>query len=90
MAGSKLKTMKECCSSLKQRYIRYTVVKFKNKKFGVLDRNHYNFISQNQLPIARDNFQGILEFGQMSLDKAKKLCKNLNKRVSDTEFEEIK
>lgn len=80
----------DCCR--KEPYVRYAVVEFENKTYGVLDKNQYHIIINNDYTkdISRDEHSIILEMGQISKHQAIKLCKKLNKEVKDTTFKEIK
>ena len=74
-----------CC--LKQEYIRFEVVKFTNKTYGVIDNHHGNFLSlEGEELISRDDFKNILKLGQGSIGQARKKAFNLNKLVKQTQW----
>lgn len=87
---AKKTTSLDCCR--KEPYVRYVVVEFGNKTYGVLDKNQYNIVVNhpNIKSVSRDEHSYILEMGQGPKQTAVKLCKKLNKEVSATTFEEIK
>lgn len=81
----------ECIGGLKQKYLRYSVIKFNNGKFGVVDRNQYHIVHvDGDKIIDRNSTELILEAGQMSRAKAIKLAKERNKKEDAVQFTEIK
>lgn len=83
-------TLKDCCLSIKQEFVRYVVVKFTNKKFGVLDRTHHQLLDVNNFKfIDRNDNHTILVSGQTTDKRAKEIVKLLNKEHKDTQFTEI-
>lgn len=81
----------ESCCAEKQPYIRYAVIEFTNKTFGVLDKDRYHIVShQNGFhTYDRNDHQYVIELCQTTLPIAKKLAKKLNKQVKDVTFTEI-
>ena len=78
------------CPSAKQKWVRFKVVKFSNNKYGVVDNLRYELIdSAFQVGVNREDTNRIIETCQMTLDKAKKLCKTMNKNYNATQFQEI-
>ena len=84
------KTIDLCCR--KEPYVRYTVVKFENETYGVLDkdRDHLICIENDNQSIDRAEPERVLKEGQTTLSKAKKIVKKLTKQIKDTTFTEIK